>query len=185
MTVQAATVTPGEDGPRIEMPVTREFFYHRGTHQQISLGTAYAERYSGGGDHALLDGLRGSTSHKDGRWQGYEEVDLDATIDLGTMTAVRRISTHLLSETGAWIFLPKRVEVELSDDGETWTSAGVEAFPVPGEHLPTEIREVVFDLGERSTRFVRLTAENVAHCPAWHQGAGGKCWIFIDEIVIE
>ena len=185
MTVQAATVTPVEDGVQVETPVTREFFYHRGTHQQIRLGTAYAQRYSGGGDHALLDGLRGSTSHKDGRWQGYEEVDLDATIDLGELTTVGRISTHLLSETGAWIFLPRRVEVELSDDGETWTSAGTETFPVPGEHLPTEIREVVFDLGERSTRFVRLTAENVAHCPAWHQGAGGKCWIFIDEIVIE
>ena len=34
-------------------------------------------------------------------------------------------------------------------------------------------------------RYVRVTARNVGVCPAWHPGAGGKAWMFSDEIVIE
>jgi hypothetical protein len=34
-------------------------------------------------------------------------------------------------------------------------------------------------------RYVRVRAKNVGVCPAWHPGAGGKAWIFVDEIIVE
>ena len=37
---------------------------------------------------------------------------------------------------------------------------------------------------EMEGRFVRLLAENLGICPDWHKGAGGKAWLFIDEITI-
>ena len=30
-----------------------------------------------------------------------------------------------------------------------------------------------------------MKAQNVKVCPKWHKGAGGKAWLFVDEIVIE
>ena len=32
------------------------------------------------------------------------------------------------------------------------------------------------------TRYVKMIAKNFGVCPEWHLGAGGKSWIFIDEI---
>ena len=34
-------------------------------------------------------------------------------------------------------------------------------------------------------RFIKITAKNVKVCPEWHQGRGGKAWLFIDEIIIK
>jgi len=30
-----------------------------------------------------------------------------------------------------------------------------------------------------------MVAKNFGNCPEWHLGAGGKSWIFIDEITVE
>jgi alpha-L-fucosidase len=34
-------------------------------------------------------------------------------------------------------------------------------------------------------RYVKLVAENVGICPAWHKGAGGDAWLFVDEILMK
>ena len=44
--------------------------------------------------------------------------------------------------------------------------------------------EVAKDFGSRSARYVRLRATGVKTCPDWHPGAGGKAWIFVDELVV-
>jgi len=44
----------------------------------VSLGTVYSSKYSGGGDSAVADGIRGSYEFTDGRWQGYEGCDFIA-----------------------------------------------------------------------------------------------------------
>jgi len=37
----------------------------------------------------------------------------------------------------------------------------------------------------RPVRYIRVAARSVRACPLWHKGAGGKAWIFTDEIVID
>jgi hypothetical protein len=32
---------------------------------------------------------------------------------------------------------------------------------------------------------VKIHAMNRGVCPPWHLGAGGKAWLFADEIVVE
>ena len=34
-------------------------------------------------------------------------------------------------------------------------------------------------------RYVRVVAKNIGTIPDWHPGAGGKAWIFADEIIVE
>jgi len=45
--------------------------------------------------------------------------------------------------------------------------------------------QTYMNLSGESARYVRIEAENVGICPDWHPGAGGKTWIFVDEIVVE
>ena len=33
--------------------------------------------------------------------------------------------------------------------------------------------------------FVKVKVSNVGVCPTWHNGAGGKAWVFLDEITIK
>ena len=42
--------------------------------------------------------------------------------------------------------------------------------------------DVTFDAME--ARYVKIIAKNIKACPQWHPGAGGKAWIFVDEVLI-
>ena len=46
----------------------------------------------------------------------------------------------------------------------------IESFSTKVEHIPFQ--------------FIRITTESFIQCPDWHLGAGGKAWIFADEIVV-
>lgn len=152
----------------------------------VELGTAYTEKYAAGGPGALTDGLCGSLDYHDGVWQGYEAVDLDATVDLGTVRSVSKITCAFLEAQVAWIFLPKRVEIAVSTDGESFETLMFEDVPEPAMKLKPETTEFGY---ERSppfdARYVRIRATTLGTCPAWHPGAGGKPWIFADEIRVE
>ena len=36
-----------------------------------------------------------------------------------------------------------------------------------------------------STRFIKVVGKTIGKCPPWHLGAGGKAWVFADEVVIK
>ncbi|MDD4858000.1 MAG: chitobiase/beta-hexosaminidase C-terminal domain-containing protein, partial [Candidatus Krumholzibacteria bacterium] len=164
--------------------VTAEFHripYNRG----IRLDTSCSGMYSAGGDMALIDGLRGTLDFRTGLWQGYEGVDLDAVVDLGRVRRINRIATGFLQDQNSWIFFPEMVEYSISNDGKRFASA---AKVAPGAPAPEEGPRIdSFASGKigASARYVRVHAKNIGLCPPWHAGAGGKAWIFADEIVIE
>jgi arylsulfatase len=158
---------------------------HQAVGKGIKLNLPYNRKYSGGGDEALIDGIRGSTNYGDGAWQGFEGNDLDVVIDLGNLLSVDRISCSFLESQFAWIFFPKTVEISISEDGSNFEvikkfqnkeaqfnpKAVVKNYDVVPPRIPL--------------RYVRVKAENITACPDWHPGAGGKAWIFVDEIVIK
>ena len=164
---------------------SREFSRHLAVGRPAAVRHAHSPHYPAGGEHALVDGVRGSDSFGDGQWQGYEGEDLEVTVDLGEIMPLQRLSTAFMQNTGSWIFLPTFVEWAISRDGEHYKA--VAAFDHPTASGTSEIR-VQHDsapLDGRQARFVRLRARSVGLCPAWHPGAGGKAWIFIDEVVVE
>jgi hypothetical protein len=50
-----------------------------------------------------------------------------------------------------------------------------------------EIKEQLFTmkLNNIKTRYVKVIGKRVDVCPEWHEAAGSKAWIFIDEIIIK
>jgi arylsulfatase A-like enzyme len=152
----------------------------------ISVKNNYSTRYQGHGDGTLIDGTRGSLDHADGMWLGFEKVDLEATINLGMAATLRRITLGCMENQPSWIFLPSTVEFAVSGDGLTYdviertqTTSG--SFdPVP------HVRDFVANVPAGATvKYIRVIARNIGTCPAWHPGAGGKAWMFADEIVVE
>ncbi len=150
----------------------------------IKLNTQYAQRYAAGGNNALIDGLLGGLDYRLGLWQGYEGINLDAELDLQKVQRVNSVAIRFLQDIDAWIFMPEEVRFYYSKDGRTWHEYDVVKNDVnPQEQLP--VIKVFKTTKPVTARYIRVVGVNRGTCPAWHKGAGGKCWIFADEIFVK
>ena len=174
-----------ENGKLKEKISEKTITLHKGLGKEIILNTEYSHRYTAGGDDALINGMAGSDNFNDGYWQGYEQNDLDAVIDLKKKMTVRKISVRFIQRMGSWIFLPDIVEFFVSEDNKNYKKAAELTHNIPKDNEDVIIKEFFKNLPDEKVRFVRIFAKNTGLCPAWHPGAGGKAWIFADEIIIE
>ncbi|MEO2160235.1 MAG: glycoside hydrolase family 92 protein, partial [bacterium] len=103
---------------------------------------------------------------------------------LESLTSIKKLGISFLQNQGAWIFFPRAVEFQISKDGNIYNS--VKRIQFKTEINPAyEVKEVSADIMNEKVRYVRVKAENISVCPEWHPGAGGKAWLFIDEIVVK
>lgn len=176
------TFQVGRDGVS---PVISATFRRLTDYPRITLSARYAPQYAAAGDDTLIDGLRGNDSFKTGRWQGYLGTDLDVTLDFGEPREIRHIDMGFLQDTGSWIFMPRRVVVEGSNDGGTFRSLGSVESSVSERESKAVTRDFAVDLPQGSrVRYLRLRVERYGKLPAWHPGAGNEAWFFADEIVV-
>jgi 3',5'-nucleoside bisphosphate phosphatase len=153
--------------------------------KKITIKNQYQPKYSAGGPDGLVNGFTGSTEFADGNWQGYEKDDLEAVIDLGKETELKKVRINFLQDINSWIFLPVETEIYISGDGKNYEKMISEKMPVPNSLSPKMIYKFEGDMQNRKCRYIKVFAKNVALCPGWHKGAGGKAWIFADEIIAE
>jgi predicted alpha-1,2-mannosidase len=152
--------------------------------RKITLKYPYSHLYTGNSSMALIDYIHGGRNFRDG-WQGFHEVDLDAVVDLGKIRRIDEVNVGFVQEHYSWIFYPKYLEVSFSNDGRSFSK------PVRIENEVSEKEDGLINqrLGSRfsgkSARYVRILAKNMGKCPEWHKGAGGKAWLFADEIEIK
>jgi len=159
-------------------------YYKIDMNRRIKLLCKYSPQYTGGGDNALIDQLRGDHNFRLGEWQGYDSIDFEAIVDLGSMQKVHRIASGYLQDIGAWIWMPRQVEYLVSDDGVDFKSVAVIPSMVAENDYESTIRDFEFKT-DMETRYIKVKAKNYGTIPAWHLGAGGSAWIFTDEIIVE
>jgi len=172
------------DGKLAEKITERSFLFHLGVGKKIEIRSPWSQRYPAAGQTALIDGLRGSTDHRDGLWQGYLGNDMDVVIDFGKEVPVTSVMVTMLQNQRSWIFLPKYVEYSLSSDGKKWHSVNQVVNTVSPKEEQVFIQPFTQAFPSTPARFLRVTAKNYGVCPAWHEGAGQPSWIFVDEIVV-
>lgn len=142
-------------------------------------------RYSSHGVLSLVDGQRGRDDYRDDAWMGFEGDDLEATIDFSEMRNVNKITVRCLENEQSWIFLPVSVEFFISETGEHFRSVGrllkreIDGIAEKG------INNITKEFEDMTTRFLRVKVKNIGNCPEGHPGAGGKAWLFVDEVIIE
>ena len=160
------------------------YFSRMTTDRTISLPNNYASQYSAGGDEALIDLIRGGDDYRNGTWQGYEGVDAVAIVDLGEKTDISEVRMGFLQDENSWIFMPTDLEVYVGEEGK-WTLLGdLHNDAISTKDTGTIVRDFVVK-GDGSSRYVKVVAKNLGICPDHHKGAGYKCWVFADEIVIK
>ena len=147
-------------------PASREAENHLGRKAKVVYAHPWHKNYPAAGAATLTDGNLGGWSYGDGRWQGFQS-DVDVTVDLGSVRPVHYVTATFLGDTSAWIFLPDRVTVEYSLDGEHFTLAGELLNENPdGKYVPFGV-----SVG-KDARYIRYHAFRT------------KEWLFTDEILI-
>jgi hypothetical protein len=149
--------------------------YHRIPHDwKLSLESRYSSQYTGGGDFALVDGIRGTANWSGGGWQGYQGKDFVAVLDLGSVQNVSKVGAGFLQDAGSWIWMPSRVEFELSLDGRSFDPAIAIANDVSEKQEGVVTRDFVKSIPPKQARYIRIRAVNLR----------AEGWVFIDEIIL-
>jgi hypothetical protein len=167
---------------------------------KITLHSKYNRQYNAGGDEGLIDGVRGTENFRLGGWQGYQDTDFTAVVDLGREQIIEKLGAGFLQDARSWIWMPRYVEFFISDDGVNFKLIGRVENKVDEQDWKLQIQDLVLDLTKRvtkageigtpgthiSARYIKIFAKNYGTIPdeGWHEGAGGEGFIFIDEVLV-
>lgn len=152
---------------------------------EVKLFSVYNRQYTGGGAKGLIDGIRGTTNFASGEWQGYQGQDFVAVIDLKKETEIKKLGGGFLQVAWSWIWMPTRIEFEVSNDNVNFTKVAEIKTDVAPDYMDRTIRDCVQEISPVKARYVRVKAFNLGKIPAWHPGAGFDAFIFVDEIFID
>lgn len=165
--------------------IVSEKYYLKSMFKPPEYVTKFAPDYPASGIYGLVDGIHGHADHTDGAWQGFEETNVEVVFDLEEICDVQMVKASFLESQDFWIFLPEAIHISLSDDGKNFRTVRKLTTTVPVAHKESTIHWYELAIDSERARFVKFQARNIGVCPEWHKGAGGKAWIFIDEISIK
>lgn len=163
-------------------PFELNLYKHKALESQISDLNEYYTGYSGGGDRAVVDGLRGSTNFRDGRWQGYSGKDFTATIAFDQTQKVNTVSSSFFQYNLSWIFMPTKITVYTSMDGVNYYNRAELKPQISPKAEGEFFEEFIMTFPEVEAKYIKIKAENFGVCPDWHPAAGSDAWLFVDEI---
>ena len=134
----------------------------------------YAPQYGAAGDATLTDGLRGTWTYADGRWQGFlGRGGVDVTIDMGEVTHIESIAADFMQYCGPGVFMPCLVEIAISVDGEHYTKIADIEHEVVVEDVPS-FKSFGWE-GSAEARYIRYKAHRSKF----------SGFLFIDEVVVK
>lgn len=153
--------------------------------KSIKILSQYSREYTGGGDIALIDGITGTTDFRTGEWQGYQDTDLVAIIDLGKVQTIHTLSAHFLQDVSPWILFPPYVEFSVSSTGKQFQSVAVITNKFPRNDWKPQSAWFEKEIKPIKTRFIKIFVKRSGTLPEWHPGKGYPAFFFIDEISIK
>ena len=143
----------------------------------------YSDKYMAGGSYALVDGEYGNLNFRNGKWQGFEEKDLDVIIDMGEEISMDSLGIHFYENTENWIFLPSKIDILVAGKDQQFKLVKQFENEAAQGHRPASIQAFSLKLDHpNKIQYFQIKAKNIGICPNWHPGDGQASWIFADEI---
>jgi hexosaminidase len=128
--------------------------------------------YPAAGEATFTDGVIGGWTYSDRRWQGFLS-EIDVIIDLESVQDINYVGGTFMQLKGPGVFMPEKVEISVSQDGETfktvaevWNDVSVEAEDLLFRSFDTICNE--------KARYVRYHAARSTM----------RGFLFLDEIVV-
>lgn len=161
-----------------------EISFSRSSLRPVVLSGKTHPAYTFNGAELLVDGLKGGTNYKTGRWLGFYREDMDVTVDLQQETEISRLSFQTCVEPGDWIFDTRGVTVSVSADNREFRTVVRENYPTLTPGSPAGIYVHRYDFEPVRARYVRVQARVEQSLPEWHGGKGYPAFLFVDEIEV-
>lgn len=160
-------------------------FYKIRNDRSVKIMSEYNRQYTAGGDMGLIDGIRGTEDWRTGSWQGYQDTDFVAVVELKTMQIIKKLSAGFLQDVQSWIWMPTRVEFSVSSDGKNFNKVLEIKNEVGDSDYKVQVKDFAGTIAPVSAKYIKVQAFNYGTIPEWHPGAGGEAFIFTDEVMVE
>ncbi|MGJ8664994.1 MAG: GH92 family glycosyl hydrolase [Patiriisocius sp.] len=161
-------------------------FYKIDAALSIELENEFANEYNGGGNNALIDGIRGAKDFRTGAWQGYWGKDVIATVDRGSAKMIQTVSVNFLEDQGSWIFFPTNVQCYVAGPDKKFRLSRERAIEKGTKNDDPRIKTISFTIRKPNIQYIKIVAKNYGALPSWHLGyQQGNAWTFVDEIEIK
>ncbi|MDO8929571.1 MAG: family 20 glycosylhydrolase, partial [Bacteroidota bacterium] len=172
------------NGIPYEKSMSQSFNINKATVKPVKYRFPFSEYYKGSGEYTLVNGIRGTTNHQDGEWQGWSATNMEVVIDLQQPTEISSISVGSLQNAGAYIFFPKKMEFFVSENGVRFQKVAEILNDVDSLSGEKQLKDFSASFDPTSVRFVKIISQNLGKYPKGHVGEGKAGWMFIDEISI-
>lgn len=170
----------------IETKVFSRFFdIHKAIGRPVALHSEPLEKYRFGAPDSFTDGLRGEISFNGGPWTGFQGTPMIVTIEMDGETPYSSVTASALIEKGQHILNPVSLKVQISEDGETFTTVAEDAYPSETAADKDGMKEYTVKFDETTAKFIKVEVGCLEYLPEWLGGAPHKGFIFIDEILVK
>jgi hexosaminidase len=164
---------------------TQKFVLSKSTGKPITLSYTPADKYSGGGLSALIDGRKGTDKFNDGIWQAVQGQNMEAIVDLGAEQDINSITTGFFQSNPSWIFFPATVQYLISSDGQNFSNPVIVTNDVQPNAEGLLTKDFIAEFQNVKGRYIKMIATSIGPCPDWHPAAGSQSWLFADEIEVK
>jgi hexosaminidase len=169
-----------KNGVKFGNTIEQAFTVSNSTGKAIQLKNAPDESYNYGGSFTLVDGIIGKLPWYGKDWLGFKGTNCDAVIDLKKKQNISKVIVDVLKAEVSWIYLPKSIEIQVSDNNVNFTSLKI----VDSEYIIRKGRSIDITVPVTKTRYVKIIVRNYGIIEAGKPGEGNPGWLFLDEIMI-
>lgn len=157
---------------------------HKALNKPVKLLTENNPEFINKGARTLVDGISGTQDFQY-NWLGWNANDMKVLIDMESQIRVSKIELSFLENHRHYMFLPKEIRLELSDDGKNYKEAAILHISGPFEETPVSVKKFKLEFASTNTRYVKISALNQTGLPPWSKRKDRTPWLLTDEIIIE
>lgn len=165
---------------------SKEFSFNKATVKPIEFKNQPDNKYTFNSPITLVDGEKGyKNTYRTGSWLGFLGTDMVATIKLGEQVSISSVKLNQFINSRGGLLFARSIIIEVSDDGNFFRQVHHETLPILNEHIKPQVFDVEASFDTIKTNYIRITLEAIKELPSWHEKAGTKAYIMVDEIVVE
>ncbi len=141
--------------------------------------SAFNNKYKGRGRKTLINHIKAKVDYMDSQWLGFDTV-AQSIIVFKKLTHLQTVSIGYLNNPDAWIFPPEQIQILLSKDGVTFFEKKDFELKKMQQRVDQRVESYTLKIDE-DVMAIKFEIKNLQKIPSWHDGAGKKAWLFMDE----
>ena len=164
---------------------SRKFDFHKAVGKNVTFSREPHRKYSEGAPLSFVDAVRGPSVYKSVEWVAWHGAPVDIIVDMDQTEPYSSVTLGLLSNKPSYIFLPQRLSVAVSEDGENYSEVAARDYDIEGQDAPDTVVDRTLEFPATSARYVKVTVTPVEAMPDWHYAPGKRTFVFIDEVIVK